>query len=128
MSKQKRYTAQEMREEADYCDSVAKETEEIRKIGLKDGEVISECLYRKLCNMLRQAADSEEKNAKLKSRLETVVKMLKEREYSTSCSDCGRYNGYPCADHSKCGLFKRHEEFAAILRLACGEEGASDGK
>ena len=42
------YTTQEIREEADYCDSVARETQDIRKIWLEEGEAVPECLHRKL--------------------------------------------------------------------------------
>lgn len=55
------YTTQEIREEADYCDSVAKETQDIRKIWFEEGEAVPKCLHRKLCNMLRQAADTRER-------------------------------------------------------------------
>lgn len=79
MSEQKRYTEQEMREEAEYFDSVANETEEIRKIGLEEGEAIPECFHRTICNMFRQAADTEKENAQLKARLEAVVKVAKEQ-------------------------------------------------
>ena len=70
----RRYTAQELRERADYCGYVAKEVEDIQKIGLEAGEAVPECFHRTICNMLRQAADAEEENVKLKSRLEAVVK------------------------------------------------------
>ena len=76
-----------------------------------------------MSDILRQSA-AEDENAQLKARLEAVVKMLEEKERATSCLDCGRYNGYPCADHGECGLFKHHEEFAEILRAARGDGGA----
>ena len=99
MSEQKRYTAQELREQAirceiDYDDSFA------------------------TAAMLRQAADAVEDNAKLKARLETVVNRIDKQICHPSESNCKR-----CGDHRgncQCGSISNNE-MMKLLNLAKGE-------
>lgn len=55
-------------------------------------------------------------SAALLSYADMVERCEKEIE-ATSCKDCGKYNGCPCADHDDCGLYKWHNRFVKIL---CG--------
>lgn len=81
MSEQKKYTVREILDESEYCDSVARESEEISKIGRDDEEHYEECLFRRISNMLRQVADAEEENAQLKARLAAVVKIAENNKW-----------------------------------------------
>lgn len=90
-NEQHRYTAQEMREVADAmsngCDS---------ELVVADADECGLHINREktsgVASMLRQAADSEEENAQLKSRLEAVVKHLEKykgtKEPDYCCADC----------------------------------------
>ena len=94
MSEQKRYTAEEMREAA--------------------GQVVSELYTNPFADMLRQAADAEEENAKLKARLEAVMKYAKENTWDES----GEKNAYLDTTTRI-----HNHDMRAILRAACGEGG-----
>lgn len=59
-------------------------------------------------SMLRYAAD--------------VVERCEKEIEASSCKDCGRYNGSPCADHDDCGLYEWHNRFVKILRGDAGKE------
>ena len=94
MSEQKRYTAQEMREvERDLCVHRYPVIEAARR-------------------MLRQAADAEEENAKLKARLEAVVKECEKLTHGCECVN----------EYLDVHFARNHAD--AILRAARGEGGA----
>lgn len=58
-----------------------------------------------------------------------MVERCEKEVEATSCKDCGKYNGCPCADHDDCGLYEWHNRFVKILHGAEGkEEEGSDGK
>ena len=95
MSEQKRYTAQEMRDQAEF-------------ISTERGGVMLETAA-----MLRQAADAEEENAQLKARLAAVQKSLDDHQ------DCHKCKSYPHCDGSGC--ICAVVEITKILRKALGK-------
>ena len=104
MSEQKRYTAQEWREAAVSPTYVG---------GVSEVRVKPE-----VYEMLEQAADAVEENAKLKAWLETVVNRIDKQICHPSESNCKR-----CGDHRgncQCGSISNNE-MMKLLNLAKGE-------
>ncbi len=113
MSKQKRYTAQEMREKV-------KAIELIPMMGLE----LTSSEKLELAAMLRQAADAEEDLAKLKARLEAVVKECEKQIPACRGEDCKcnpTDSGY-CDENCHDEIIV-HTAVTAILRVARGDAG-----
>lgn len=106
MSEQKKYTSQEMRESASTCETV---------------EVADQFYSTEMdraAAMLRQAADSEEENAKLKATLAAVQKSLDDHQ------DCHKCKSYPHCDGSGC--ICAVAEITKILRVARGKSNSEN--
>lgn len=107
MSEQKRYTAQEMREMADYAEK---------------GENCKD-----LAAMLRQAADAEEDLAKVKARLAAVVRECEKQIPACRGEDCKcnpTDSGY-CDENCHDEIIV-HTAVTAILRAARGESNSNN--
>lgn len=116
------YTAQEMRDAADFF---------VRNAEMVRQKVISNMILANihdLIPMLRHSAEVVEENAKLKARLEAVEKECEKRMKEYDCGACD-FTDEPPWTFEQCEIkgcpTRLHAmEFLSILRVACGEGGA----
>lgn len=124
MSEQKRFTAQEMRELSNRIWDYEKMSSGLELTINNENYVDCEATQN-LIAMLRQAADAEEENTKLRETVnsdsasmagkDAVIAQLKERLEAVvkECEDMRKYSAFALVDP---------EDFDVILRAARGEE------